>query len=609
MESTVNNTFTTTSEYSLVTETLQVSIENSFNSSPTYQIETSAVGVPTDNTFTCSPTYFLETVGFNERLIRLKRATSFDIKKNRSFSNIRKRLSIIQTIKGLKASPFSCGSVRACASLNRKTATVVDIRKNVISFTSQEFYKTTASFTPSLNTDLYVRKDVDNTFTTTSNYQVEGTFQQKLNTPFTTSVQYSLTYLEGVKFVSNTFTTNSLYTLVGQKEVSPENTFTTQPKYDFFTESAIVKTSNTFTTSSTYDVNTISLFQDVGASLSTQSAYDFKSLIDFLNISNTFTTQPKYDFFTESAIVKVDNTFTTNSNYAVETISIFLGIGKSFNTSVAYDLKTFFDQTQVDNMFTTTTNYVLETISEFKDVANTFSTQGVYAIDTLSVFKQTQENFTTTSSYDLQTIADTTQVSNTFTTTSQYIVNAVTKIEYLTSASFTPSFSSVTIDTFYAQPNEDVSINYNEWFRSDQDQVENLHYELLRGITPNDSEYLETTSGPNNITALFGLDSSAGPYENNDQLHQLKVRSRGVGTLGSVDLGIVLYSGTTSILSTNLTNRPSSFSTNIINLSSFQVNQLNYGNLRVELIANTTDGSNKRIEVSWVQLVIPEVEQ
>lgn len=559
METTVDGDFTTSVKYISNVSTLQKETEKSFSCSVLYSCQTVGTGTQVLNSFTTSQVYSLEDFGFSERILRVKRGTTLSSDRKKSFSTIQKRISIIEAIKGLKAEPYSCGNIRSCVSLKKKTATIVDIRRNDDPFTTEAKYITISTFSPSVDTERYLKRNTTNEFTTKINYFYETRLNKKLQTPFVCTPIYSF-ISEIPKKTDNLFSANPVYKLVGERSTEVSNTFTTTSKYDFFVQSGIAEASNTFTTTPTYSCETVSV------------------------------------------LTQTENTFTTSTKYDLKSIIDFFGIGKSFNTSTFYDLKTFFEQKESSQNFNTSVKYSLESISEFKNVGVQFSASGSYTVDTISIFKETSKNFVTNSIYSAQTIADVFNPENSFSTTPIFIVSGVTRLKYLTDATFTKNIEQAVYST---QLLEAVSsLDNNGWLSANQGgEVDDIS-----GQTPNDSTgitHFSVSSTDRSISFDYGINNLSFLEERDN--HTIKVRYYSSSGLGSVNITIDVISDGSVVRSQTYSNVGQSIIQRDIVLTESQANSVDYDDVQLRFTAGTNDGSNKQITITWGVIEVPEV--
>lgn len=572
-------------------------VSTTFSANATYTRKGEKVSVE----FTATPTYSVVTTDFGDPILYVKRATTSLVDDLKAATEFEKRKAIIETLDSLSGSAGPCTGITGSTAIKRVTATVTDIVRNVSPFLTKLNYNAVATFTPSIDTQQFLREQLSLSFSGHPVYDGISTIVSKPTVSFSGSSQYAGFTATRSKRVRRFILATPTYSITSNKFDTVSETFTATPIYNGLTTFFPQQISETFSGSASYSIESTEL-TSVSNTFSTSVSYDTFLESGSKKVSETFSGSAQYAGESITTLVELSDTFTATPSYAVETISIFKQVAETFSGFVNYSITSDQPQT-VSNTFTTTPQYGGETTSEFAEVANTVSGIAQYAGETISIFQQVANTFSGSATYDLEKTTDTTQVSSTFSGVGIYGTKDITQLDYTATATFTSSTQQTKVTTEYLRPDEDVSTGF--WDTNDQGFPA---YEKIDEVTPNDSDYIRSTQQPSNQGATFGLSSGTFTIVGQRVNHVLRLRHQTTSGVGSVNLTVELYTGISLVKQVSYTNLRQSVQQREILLTVSEANQLDYTDLNVKFIANTNDGSSKEVRVTWVELEVPNVE-
>lgn len=325
------------------------------------------------------------------------------------------------------------------------------------------------------------------------------------------------------------------------------------------------------------------------------------------------------EFISPSSTLSLTSLTEVFDAQTVKSVSRNLSLN-SFNSIV-----TTFDTKDVSNFLILNQQSQLESITEFKKVANTISLIPNTAVNTVTLFTTQESTISLTTSSTLITTTDTASVTNSLSlipSTEQRTlllgkelasnlslapiteVNHVDRLEQGTTINLTPTLTDSVYATELLQPQTEEA--NNGWLPT----IQSTSVDAINGTTPNDSEgisHFSVSSNDREITFDYGVNNLTFLGDRNN--HTLKVRYKATSGLGSINLKVEIFSQFGITRRETYSNIGQSIVQRNIVLSLPQANSINYNDLQVRLTANTTDGSNKEITVTWLIFGIPEVIQ
>ena len=541
------------------------------------------------------------------------------------------------------------GRKRSTTILSSRRARIEALRKHNRLFTTFSRSDTTLTLTPSVTSTVEKNKKLSSSISLVSSTFVSTTEAKKnlqrniqlIPSTFLLSAQTGLQLGRSIQLKPRSLITKTTnIELEGEIQLAPytelfniqdvtqvENTVSLTPETTLSTKTLFESPENTLSLTPSTEIENLRKILELSSTISL-SAENFTSYTKNKSIEEDLSLSPSNEV-TTLQLTTVDSTLSLTPSSVLYDLNEIIQLENTIQLNPLNELITTFETKNLHRFIVLKPETQILVITELFEIANSTSLNGESIVETITEFINIENSLTLDPTNEITVVGETITVENSLSldpstqlktqvTSAQLaegislspetVLNSVEAINSSTSISLVPSVTSVVIDTFFSQPVSDVSVD-SGWFNSDQGDVA---FSYLNSPERDDSTSISTFNEPINETVVMNLGSSAGPYENLGQEHLFRVRTQASsqsGAVGSLNLTVKLISNSQTVFENTYTNVPSTMTEFIYTLTSAQINNLVYNDLSVELVANTTDGSNKSLTITWVRFDVPEVEQ